>query len=379
MPQKDNNLVRRRRKNPSSFAISWPMLALLLLFMVVGYVAWLDFQVSEQFEGKRWSLPARVYARPLELYVGLQLNPHQFRQELTALGYRLSESVRRPGEFMQNANEFRIYSRPFHFWDGLETSKSLRITFSENRVTSLQHEKTGAALAIARLEPLEIGSIHTARQEDRILLQLEEVPDLLIQSLMVIEDRGFYKHYGISPSSIARAMSVNLRSGKVVQGGSTLTQQLVKNFFLSNERSLRRKINEAIMSLLLEVRYGKDEILEAYINEIYLSQDGSRPIHGFGLASQFLFQRPLRELTTEQIALLVATVKGPSYFDPRRRPERAMERRNLVLQIMKDQGIISEALWKKSRVQPLGVAKSPSGTSTRFPGFSGSSATSIAA
>ncbi|MDT8388317.1 MAG: penicillin-binding protein 1B, partial [Thiogranum sp.] len=196
-----------------------------------------------------------------------------------------------------------------------------------------------------------------------------EVPEILIQALMTIEDRDFYQHYGVSPRAIVRALWVNIRSGDRVQGGSTLTQQLVKNFFLTNQRSYWRKFNEAIMSLLLERRYDKDEILEAYLNEIYLAQDGQRAIHGFGLGSRFFFQRPLDELSTAQLAMLVAIVKGPSYFDPRRHPARVLERRNLVLQVMKDQDIISAEEYRRARGEPLGLVKAATGTSKSFPAF----------
>lgn len=369
-PARRRSSKKRRKSKKSRFNIPWGKLLLSLLVVFVAYVAWLDFRVYRQFEGKRWSLPARVYARPLELYAGLRLAPEQFSAELRSLGYRpVSGAARRAGEISRNGKRFQLISRPFRFWDGAEPSQSLRLEFSSNQLVSLKNDRNGANIALARLDPLEIGSIHTSRQEDRILLQLDETPALLVNTLLAIEDRGFYQHHGISPQSIARAMWVNLQSGRVVQGGSTLTQQLVKNFFLTNQRSISRKLNEAIMSVLVEIRYSKDEILEAYINEIYLAQDGQRAIHGFGLGSQFFFQRPLKELGIEQIALLVGMVKGPSYYDPRRNPERAMQRRNLVLQVMEQQGLISKAELQKARRKKLGVQKPAAGTSTTFPGF----------
>jgi penicillin-binding protein 1B len=336
---------------------------------MVGYVAFLDFRVYREFEGKRWSLPARVYARPLELYVGLQLAPGQFANELRALGYKFVGTARRAGEVSRDGNRFQLISRPFVFWDGEEPSRALRVRFSSSHVEQLSDDRQGRALALARLDPLEIGSIHTARQEDRMLLQLDAVPDALVRTLIAVEDRDFYEHHGVSPRAIGRAFWVNLRSGRLVQGGSTITQQLVKNFFLTSDRSLWRKLNEAIMSLLLERRYEKDEILEAYLNEVYLAQDGQRAIHGFGLGSRFLFQRPLDELSTAQIALMVAMIKGPSYYDPRRHPRRARQRRDLVLQIMQEQNIISQAEYQKARKEDLGLVEAAAGTSKTFPAF----------
>ncbi len=339
------------------------------MLVLAAYVAFLDFRVYREFEGKRWSLPARVYARPLELYAGLRLTADQFANELRALGYRSVRAARRAGEVSRDGNRFQLISRPFVFWDGEEPSRAIRTTFSSTHLKRLQDDRNGKALALARLDALEIGSIHTARQEDRILLQLDDVPDLLVKALIAVEDRNFYNHHGVSPRAIARAFWVNVSSGRVVQGGSTLTQQLVKNFFLSNKRSFWRKFNEAIMSLLLEARYDKDEILEAYLNEIYLAQDGQRAIHGFGLGSQFFFQRPPDELSTAQIALLVGMVKGPSYYNPRKHPNRARERRNTVLRVMYEQDVIDRAQFQQSRSENLGLVNAAAGTSKTFPAF----------
>ena len=371
MPPKKRKARRRpgKRRKTRGFHFPWIKISLILLLIFVGYVGWLDFQVYRQFEGKRWSLPARVYARPLELYTGLSLRPAQFASELRALGYRSVSRPQRAGEVVRKGNRFQLITRPFTFWDGRERSQTLRVTFSAQQITQLQDDRNGREIALARLEPLEIGSVHTARQEDRILVQLSDVPDTLTEALIAVEDRSFYQHHGVSPRAIARAFWINVRSGKVVQGGSTLTQQLVKNFFLTNTRSLWRKINEALTALLLERRYSKDEILEAYLNEVYLAQDGQRAIHGFGLGSRFLFQRPVDELSTAQIALLVGMVKGPSYYDPRRHPQRAKRRRDLVLRVMYEQGLIKQAQYEKSRNEPLGLVRAVAGTSKQFPGF----------
>jgi penicillin-binding protein 1B len=372
MPRKKPTTRRRsskKRRKINRLRFPWVKVTLSLLLIAAAYVAYLDFQVYRQFEGKRWSLPARVYARPLELYAGQRLTPAQFAAELKALGYRFVAVARRAGEVSRNGNRFQLISRPFVFWDGREASRSLRLSFSASHISRLQDDRSGQAVALARLEPLEIGSIHTTRQEDRILLQLDDVPDTLVQTLIAVEDRNFFGHHGIAPRSVARALWVNLRSGRVVQGGSTLTQQLVKNFFLSSQRSFRRKFNEAAMSLLLERRYEKKEILEAYLNEIYLAQDGERAIHGFGLGSRFFFQRPVNELNASQIALLVGMVKGPSYYDPRRNPQRALERRNLVLHIMWERGILTRAGFQKARNESLGLVQAAAGTSKSFPAF----------
>jgi penicillin-binding protein 1B len=195
------------------------------------------------------------------------------------------------------------------------------------------------------------------------------VPPLLAKALIAVEDRDFYRHRGVSLRGIARAFVANIRAGSTVQGGSTLTQQLVKNFFLSNERSIWRKANEAIMALLLEWHYDKSEIMEAYINEIFLGQDGKRSIHGFGLASYFYFEKPLQSLRTDEIALLVGIVKGPSYYSPRRSPERALERRNLVLDLLVEQGELNPAEGEAAKAEPLNVVALEKSNITSYPAF----------
>ena len=186
---------------------------------------------------------------------------------------------------------------------------------------------------------------------------------------MAVEDRNFYEHVGVAPLSIGRAMLANLRAGEIVQGGSTLTQQLVKNFFLSREQTLVRKANEALMAILLELHYEKDDILETYLNEVYLGQAGTRSINGFGLASQFYFGESLMNLDVHQIALLVGMVKGPSYYNPRRNPEQATARRNLVISEMEEAGLIDSARAARARGLPLGVSERPSYSENRYPAY----------
>ncbi len=187
--------------------------------------------------------------------------------------------------------------------------------FVAGRLTRVHDLQNDQPLTLARLDPLYIGGIYPAHNEDRLLVRLDEVPEQLVQALIAIEDRKFYKHHGIHLRGMARAV-VALVTGRGVQGGSTLTQQLVKNFFLSPERTLRRKATEILMALLLELHYDKRDILETYLNEIYLGQDGNRAIHGVGLASRFYFGKPLKELTLPESALLVGMVKGPGYLRP---------------------------------------------------------------
>ncbi len=344
------------------------LILLSLALLLSGFALYLNITVRMQFEGKRWAMPARVYARPLELYPGMKLRPEQLTMELAMLDYRVTPDPQEPGSYRRQGDEFSIVLRPFTFWDEAQASLPLQADFDGNHLTTLTNRTTGKPVTLARLDPVLIGGIYPAHNEDRVLVKFDEIPPHLIKGLIAIEDRQFYAHHGFSARGTARAL-ISILSGSGVQGGSTLTQQLVKNFFLTSERTLRRKFTEVMMSMLLELHYSKNEILEAYANEIYLGQDSNRAIHGFGLASHFYFDRPLSRLDLPQAALLVGLVKGPSYYDPRRQSARALARRNLVLQEMRKMDFITQAQYVAARSAPLGVVeKAPEGTSL-YPAF----------
>jgi penicillin-binding protein 1B len=338
-------------------------------FFLFEKVNRLDREITSRFEGRRWALPARIYARPLELYAGKKLTGVTLVEELELLGYRRGKSLARPGEYQAHGSHFTIHSRSFSFSDGQRPAGIIDLDIRHSRITSLADHQSGQSLPLYRLEPLLIASIYPGDNEDRILVRLDEVPPLLIRTLLLVEDREFYTHSGIRPLAIARALIANLRAGRTVQGGSTLTQQLVKNFFLTSEKSFRRKANEAIMALLLEYHYDKDEILETYLNEIYLGQDGQRGIHGFARAARFYFGRNLDELTPDQIALLVGLAKGASRYNPRRHPQRARTRRNHILAAMGRAGLISRATAALLEHTPLEVAVLADSGISRYPAF----------
>ncbi|MBE02504.1 penicillin-binding protein 1B [uncultured Marinobacter sp.] len=337
------------------------------LVLLAGWMVYLDAIITSRFEGRRFEVPSRVYARPLELYDGASVSAAALERELALSGFRQGDGVK-PGSYRRRGGQFWISTRGFRFPDGQEPRRRLTLTIAGDQVVDLR-VLAGEASPIVRLEPAQIGGIYPSHQEDRILVRLDQVPPLLPAALMAVEDRHFYEHFGLAPLSIARAMLANLKAGAIVQGGSTLTQQLVKNFFLSQEQTLARKANEALMSLLLEWHYDKDDILETYLNEVYLGQAGTRSINGFGLASQFYFGESLAGLEAHQIALLVGMVKGPSYYNPRRHPERALKRRNLVLSEMEEAGLISAAEANRARGLPLGVSERPSYSENRYPAY----------
>ena len=338
-------------------------------FVGFSYVGYLDYTVREQFEGKRWSIPARVYASPLELYVGLTYSSQELEDILLQLHYRQDAQLAGEGSYFIKSGQVNLKTRGFNFGDKLQESRKISIAFVGNEVAGIVDTATGNEMAILRMEPIQIGSFYPTRKEGRILIKLDEAPKTLVQGLLSTEDRDFYHHFGISPKGIARAMWSNIKAGGMVQGGSTITQQLVKNFFLHPKRTLRRKLKEVLMSLILEYHYSKDEILEAYLNEIFLGQDGASAVHGFGLASEFYFGQSLKTLDLKQVATLVALVRGPSEYDPRRRPERTLERRNLVLDAMLNEGYITPQQADDAKKQPLGVASVTHRSANRYPGF----------
>ena len=345
------------------------LVALLLLLGLSGYVLYLDITIREAFEGRKFALPARVYGRALEVYPGLKLTREQFVEEFKSIGYHENPQPDEAATYKNTLDGIEFTTRDFVFGDGPQPLQHLRIAFADGKVSLLQvRGSNDVDLPLLRMEPPVIGGIYPGHNEDRELVRLSQVPKPLIAALIATEDRKFYTHWGIDPRGIARALYKTI-TGQRIEGGSTLTQQLVKNFFLTSERTLSRKANEVLMALLLEMHYSKDEILETYLNEIFLGQDASRAIHGFGLASYFYFDRPLERLEPQEIATLIGMVKGPTVYDPRKHPELALKRRNVVLQQMVSQNVITQAQFVAARQKPLGVVqRAPAGTSP-YPAF----------
>ena len=352
---------------PNAKAVRLSLLVLVLA--LTGYIFYLDVTIRDAFDGRKFALPARVYGRALEVYPGVKLSSEQFVEELKTLGYHEQPEPNEAATYKLTMKGIEFSTRDFVFGDGPQTGQHLRIEFDDGKVSLLQ-ERGGdnKDIPLLRIEPPLIGGIYPGHNEDRTLLNLSQVPQPLIDALIAVEDHNYYSHRGIDPRGIARALFKTV-SGQRIEGGSTLTQQLIKNFFLTSERTLTRKANEVLMALLLEMHYSKDEILETYINEIFLGQDASRAIHGFGLASHFYFDRPIERLELHEIATLVGMVKGPGVYDPRNKPENALKRRNIVLQEMVRLNTITQAQFVDARQKPLGVVhRAPAGTSP-YPAF----------
>lgn len=337
------------------------------------WCVWIDYQVRNDFKSLQWALPARVYARPIELYVGAPQNAVQLSDYLRSLGYVRSAGDLESGEYRVEGSRIMMRTRGFDFWDGEEPETYVEVDFNGGSVAALRGGPMSRELAIVRMEPIEIGRINPETGEDRVPVPLSEIPQSLIDGIIAVEDQRFYSHFGVDPVGIARAMVANVRARAIVQGGSTLTQQLIKNLYLNRDQTLRRKIEEAVMALSLDFHFSKDEILAAYMNEIYLGQQGNRAIHGFALAADFYFGRPLNELTLDELALLAGLPRGASYYNPQRNPERAKSRRNVVLERMLAQGYISNQAYDTARVAPLRVVTTKAGQQQRstrgYPAF----------
>ncbi|RZQ47560.1 penicillin-binding protein 1B [Vibrio vulnificus] len=340
------------------WSLSWKAgLALVAVLIFVGI--YLDSVVKQRFEGQLFQLPTVVYARIQTLYAGENVSRPELQKELDILNYRKVSQPRYPGEYSSSSSKIELIRRPFEFVDGPEADRHVMLHFDASSLTRIQSLESKGDLGYLRLEPKMLGMLEKDTDEQRLFLRREQFPEIMVDALLVTEDRDFYQHDGVSPLAIARAMFVNLKAGRTVQGGSTLTQQLAKNLFLTQDRTLWRKVREAYIALILDYRYSKDRILEAYLNEVYLGQSGKQAIHGFGLASRYYFGQPIQELRIDQLAMLVGMVKGPSYYNPVRFPERTKERRDLVLRLMMQQNMLTASEYDQAASRPLDIQDVP--------------------
>ncbi|MFI5316763.1 MAG: PBP1A family penicillin-binding protein [Myxococcota bacterium] len=317
----------------------------------------LQERVEARFRGQLFAVPSRVYARPVTLRAGFDVERMRLRARLERMGYVRAVGANpklKPGEFAIAPGSFQIFRRPSSLPNRNGGAERLQLRLAGSRVTAVRGADD-ELLSSAELEPEIIAQFHGAERADRRLIALADVPPLLVEAIIAVEDQSFYEHHGIQPWRMAGALVANLRAGKVVQGGSTLTQQLVKNFYLTRDRTFARKLTEVAMALLLERNHTKQEILEAYLNEVYLGQRGSIAIHGFGEAANHYFGKPVTDLTPSESALLAGLIKGPNMYSPYRSPELARKRRDLVLTALREQDKISRDTYESALVADLGV------------------------
>ncbi|QKK01977.1 MAG: penicillin-binding protein 1B [Pseudomonadota bacterium] len=332
------------------------LLAGVICGFVGGWSLYLAHAAVERFEARSPAQAGQVFARPLELYEGRPIAINDLMIELEAAGLRTG-TPDVPGRFQRRDASFEIHLPGFDFPDQHQPQSRVRLTLSGDRVAHMD----SSAGSLVRLPPAELDRLLPLDNRDRLPLPLSEFPPLLVTGAQAVEDRRFKHHHGLDTRAIARAAWVNLRSGQVVQGGSTITQQLARNLFLDHRRSWWRKFNEAVIALSLELRYDKAAILEAWLNEVYLGQDGKRAIHGFGRAAKHYFDRPVEALDVAQIALLVGMVRGASWYHPLRNPERARQRRDQVLDQFLQTGLIDQGTHTRARASGLNLAPSRGG------------------
>ncbi|MGJ8691119.1 MAG: penicillin-binding protein 1B [Thalassotalea sp.] len=345
---------------PKRSKLKWCLITLLKLSVVVIvtlaiYAIYLDSKVQQTFEGQRWQVPVQVYGKTPVLSLGAPLDLLALKETLLLSHYQKVSQVTQAGQFAMSAERVIIYRPYFDFGYDILAEQKITIDLKNGLINqiALATETVGEV----RLAPVLIDRILPESKEDRVLIGLEEVPEQLIDMLLLVEDRDFYFHHGVSPLGIARALVANIKAGRTVQGGSTLTQQLVKNMFLTRHKTIWRKLNEAMMALILEYRYSKDQLLEAYLNEVYLGQHYANGIYGFGLAAEFYFGKNISQLSLAQMAILVGQIKGPSFYDPWRYPKRALKRRDLILSLMIDHQYIDKSQYQLAVNAPLSIRK----------------------
>jgi penicillin-binding protein 1B len=359
-------LARGRKRSRGGGRGGWRLLGVALVvagfaggFWVARNVVVLDRVVRERFEGRLFRVPSRVLSAPIILYPGLDWKQIELQPTLQRLGYRDAPSAENLelGRYAWQGPDVWIHRRAFEHPTRAEPARLLHLRIAGSVIDELRDGATGRELGAAFLEPELVGAYYGPDHEQRELVRVGDVPPHLIDAILAVEDQRFHEHRGVDFRRIVGALVANLRAGGIRQGGSTLTQQLVKNFFLTPERSFERKLQEAVMAVLVEARYEKEAILEAYLNEIYLGQRGSTAVHGVGEAARFYFGKSVRDLTLPESASIAAIIKSPNGLSPHADPERTQRRRDLVLELMREQGRIDEVAFAGAQAEPLRVAK----------------------
>lgn len=305
--------------------------------------------------------PSRVYSTGTTLYPDRPLSRDDVVAELRALGYRASAEAPpgalASGEYRPVPEGLVVHLRDFRYPSprGLVPGFPLRVTFADGRIRRMRDLDEGRPVSDVELEPRQVATLLDARRVRRDPVRLEEMPPELLEAVLAVEDREFFDHHGLDLSRVVGAAWANLRAGRLAQGGSTLTQQLVKNYYLTPEKSFARKLREAAMAVLLETARDKREILEAYLNTVYLGRAGTSGVVGVAEASEHYFGRHVSRLDLAESALLAAMIRAPNRYAPTRHPDAARRRRDMVLGLMERQGRITPAERERAQERPVPV------------------------
>ncbi len=349
-------------RNQKRTSKKYILLSALLVFIAFSgalllYCLHLSVLIESRFAGRRWQLPSRVYSDTTLLYPDQGINKTLFLKKLYGLNYRtVSSRPERKGEMRVREDEIDLYLYDAVLQTETRTGFPVAIRLRNNRIASMLRLDTNAPLSILELEPEELTLFFGPERERRRLISIRQIPDHLIKAVIAIEDERFYQHHGISFRGMLRAFYRNLRYGKIRQGGSTITQQLAKNYFLTSERTVVRKVKEILTALIMELKYQKDEILEIYLNEIYFGQKGSESINGVGEAALFYFGKPAEELNLSESAVLAGLIKAPNLYSPYFHLSACKSRRNQVLTAMEKNGWLGEGLLPDLKAAPVETA-----------------------
>jgi len=368
--------ARRRAFSIGRFVASLAFVLVPPTLSLGALGTWMEYEKIEEkllakFEGERWDVPARIYSDTYTVYPGLRVDTQSFRRRIERLGYSSTSgapSRRGTYSFSRSEGAFAIWLHQFDYPTRQESGRLIRMRLDEaGRIISMRGDGD-REIHEFDLEPALLSGTGRGAYEQRQVLELDKFPPMLVRAVLAVEDKRFFDHAGVDVQGLARALAVNVTSGEIRQGGSTLTQQLMKNFFLTDQRTVGRKVREAALALMAEQRFSKGEILDNYLNEIYMGQNGSSAIHGMGEAARFYFARDVADLSLGEMATLAGVIRAPSYYSPHKHPERAVTRRDLVLSMLHDQGDIDEAAYELALNEPLETA-APDTVGMRAPYF----------
>ena len=367
----------KRRKARSKRARRLAMVAFVAAIAGLAWLLWPFWQTSDQFAERPVKQPSRLYGEPVTLEVGRSSSIHRLVEDLEAMGYsRVGDRQVARGQYRLTTGALTVHLRSFPTPWGRNSGGVVEARWSGKRLLGLTWR--GEKVQRISLEPPLLFSYYGPDRQERRPVAVPDLPRDLVQAVLAAEDDRFFQHQGLSFKGIARAAWANLRGGGIEQGGSTLTQQLAKNLFLTHDRTLVRKIREVFLALLIDWQYEKEEILSAYLNEIYWGTNSGVNLMGVGAAAWAYFGKEARDLSLCESAVLAGMISSPGGYSPVRKPERSRARRDWVLGRMVKLGWLQADRGRQALDQPLCVSPQPV-TVHRAPYFGDRMATEVAA